>query len=157
MDKITRDLIEYYGIDTCPYKDLPHFNQINTDYVFCIPDVKPDIEQIVKVFAKGCVVETEIVKTPKGTSLEGQNITGYKLLVCGDINLKVEYVACDKTQSIHSAHTIFPFCGYVVLPENVNPNAIIKASISIEDIFSEQIDCRCIYNNITMMIIADVC
>lgn len=157
MSKITRDLVDYHGINTCPYKDLPNFNQINTDYVFCIPDVKPDIEQIVKVFADSCVVETEIVKTPIGTSLEGQNITGYKLLVCGDIHLKVEYVACNTSQSVHSAHTKFPFCGYVVLPKNTNPNAIIKASIAIEDIFSEQMDCRCIYNNITMMVIADVC
>lgn len=157
MGKINRDLIEYNGISMCPYKNLPHFKQVNTDYIFCIPDQKPDIEQIVKVWAEGCIIETEVIKTPVGTSLEGQNVTGYKLLVCGDLKLKIEYVACEVTQSVHTAHTTFPFCGYVVLPGNINPNAIIKANIAIEDIFSEQIDLRCIYNNITMMIIVDVC
>lgn len=157
MEKIQRNLIEYNGISKCGFKDLPHFRQVNVDYIFCIPEQKPNIEQVVKVWAEPCVMDTEIVKTPVGTSLEGQNITGYKLLVCGDMKLKIEYVACEKTQSVHTAHTTFPFCGYVVLSKDINPNAIIKASAAIEDIFSEQIDLRCVYNNITMMIIADVC
>lgn len=157
MAKVMRDLIEYNGINKCPYKNLPNFKQVNTDYIFCIPDQKPDIEQIVRVWADACVVDTMLVKTPVGTSLEGQNITGYKLLISGDVTLKIEYVACEATQSVHTAHTKFPFCGYVVLPEDININAIINASVSIEDIFSEQMDLRCIYNNITMMLIADIC
>lgn len=157
MGKISRNLIEYNGITQCKYKSVPYFKQTNEDYVFCIPNQKPDIEQIVKVWVDGCVLDTELVKTPVGTSLEGQNMTGYKLLVCGDINLRVEYVALEETQSVHTAHTTFPFCGYVVLPGDINPNSIIKASISIEDILSEQIDKRCIYNNITIMLIADIC
>jgi hypothetical protein len=157
MGKINRELIEYNGISECPYTDLPNFKQVNTDYIFCIPDQKPDIEQITKVWVDGCIIDTEIIKTPEGTSLEGQNLTGYKLLVCGDINLKIQYVACESSQGVHNAHTTFPFCGYVVLPKDIGPNAIVKASIAIEDIFSEQMDLRCIYNNITMLIIADVC
>lgn len=157
MGTIQRDLVSYNGISSCQYKDLANFRQLNTDYVFCIPDQKPDIEQIVKVWADACVIDSEVIKTPVGTSLEGQNLTGYKLLVCGEIKLKVEYVACERTQSLHTAHTVFPFCGYVVLPKDINPNSIIKASVAIEDIFSEQMDLRCIYNNVTMMIIADVC
>lgn len=157
MKSIQRELISYNGISSCDYNDIPNFKQFNTDYVFCIPDVKPDIEQITKVWVDACVVDSEVIKTPVGTSLEGQNITGYKLLVCGDMNLKIEYVACEATQSVHTAHTTFPFCGYVVLPKDVNPNAIITATVEIEDIFSEQKDLRCVYNNITMMIIADIC
>lgn len=157
MGKVIRDLIEYNGISTCKYSNLKNFKQINVDYIFCIPEQKPDIEQIVRVWADGCVVNTHLVKTPIGTSLEGQNVTGYKLLISGDISLKVEYVACEPTQPVHTAHTKFPFCGYVVLPKDTNPNAVINAGVDIEDILSEQIDLRCIYNNITMMLIADVC
>lgn len=157
MGIISRDLIEYNGISTCHYENLPNFKQVNIDYIFCIPNQKPDIEQLVRVWADACVIDTEVIKTPIGTSLEGQNMTGYKLLVCGDISLKIEYVACELTQSVHTAHVKFPFSGYTVLPGDINPHSLIKASVSIEDIFSEQIDLRCIYNNITMMIIVDVC
>lgn len=157
MGSIQRDLISYNGISTCFYNDLENFRQVNIDHIFCIPDQKPNIEQIVKVWADACVISREVVSTPIGTSLEGQNLTGHKLLVCGDIDLKIEYVACESSQSVHTASTKFPFCGYIVLPKGTNPNAMIKASVVIEDIFSEQIDCRCIYNNITMMIIADIC
>lgn len=157
MGTFIRDLIEYHGISTCKYSNLQHFTQKNQDNLFCLPCQNPDIEQVTKVWVDGCVDETEIIKTPKGTSLEGQHITGYKLLVCGRINLKIQYVACDVTQSVHTARTEIPFCEYVVLPEDINPNSFIKASIIIEDILSQQMDLRCIYNNITMMVVVDVC
>ncbi|MEG0013671.1 MAG: DUF3794 domain-containing protein [Cellulosilyticaceae bacterium] len=152
-----RGLIEYHGIDDCAYENLPYFNQINTDFTFCVPTQKPDIEQITKVWAKPCIVQKKIVKTPKGVSLEGQNITGYKLMVVGDIQYKVEYVANEATQSLHTAHTTIPFCGYIVLPEKFNVNSILTTSIILEDIYSEQVDIRCIYNNVTMMLVTDLC
>lgn len=157
MANIQRDLIEYSGVDTCTIKDKKNFTQLNIEEVFCIPMEKPDIEQINKVWVKGCVSCQEVVKTPIGKSIEGQILTGYKLLVCGEINLRVQYVACEATQTVHTTNSIFPFCAYVVLPADLNPNSIIKPSIIIEDVFSDQLDDRCIYNNVTLMIIVDIC
>ena len=77
-------------------------------------------------------------------------------MVTGDIEYKMQYVANETTQTLHTAHTTYPFCGYVVLPEKFNPNTMIEASVAIEDIYSDQMDLRCIYNNITMMIIVDL-
>ena len=156
MSKVTRDLIDYHGIDKCMFSSN-FFKQLNLDFIFCIPDQKPDIEQIVKVWVKPCIIHQEIIKTPTGISLEGQNITGKKLMVNGDIELKIEYVACTPTQNIHTAHTKFPFCSYVVLPNDFNSNNLVSPSVVIEDVLSEQTDLRCIYNNITLMIIADIC
>ena len=157
MSSITRNLIEYHGISACNYEQMPYFKQINVDYTFCVPSQKPDIEQVVRVWVTPCIVEKKIVKTPIGTSLEGQQVTGHKLMVSGDIQYKVQYVANETTQSLHTAHTTYPFCGYVVLPEKFSLNTIISASVAVEDIYSDQMDLRCIYNNITMMIIADIC
>lgn len=157
MANIQRDLIEYSGITNCSIKNKKNFTQFNLEDVFCMPMQKPDIEQINKVYAKGCITCQEIVKTPVGKSMEGQILTGYKLLVCGEINLRIQYVACEETQSVHTVNTKFPFCSYVVLPADTNPNSIIKPSILIEDIFSEQLDERCIYNNIILMLLVDIC
>lgn len=157
MGKKIRDLIEYNNINEYCVKNLETFKQTNVDYVFCIPNQKPDIEQIVKVWATPFIECEKLVKTPVGTSLEGQRITGYKYLIEGYITLKVEYVALETEQSLHTAHTDIPFCSYVVMPEGFNKNALITPSILIEDINSLQMDCRCIYNNITFMTIVDLC
>ena len=156
MEKANRDLIEYNGLSYCAYEGISNFKQLNVDHIFCIPKEKPNIEQIVKVWVEACIVDKEIIKTPVGNSIEGQNITGYKLLACGDISLKIEYVACEPAQSMHTAHTKFPFCVHVVLPKDTNINAIVKATVAIEDILSEQMDLRCIYNNITMIVVVDI-
>lgn len=156
MSKIQRGLIEYNGISDCP-KNVLNFKQITVENVFSIPAVKPDMEQLVKVSANGTIVHHEIVDTPIGTSLEGQILTGYKLLISGDLNIKFEYVALEETQSVHTTHNCFPFCGYIVLPKNFNRQSIIFPTVTIEDIYSEKTDSRCIYSTITMMLSADIC
>ena len=157
MAKIFRDLIEYNNINEQCLENVENFKQTSLDYMFCIPVQKPDIEQVTKVFAEPCIKCEKLVKTPVGISLEGQRVTGYKYLVEGFINLKVEYVALVTEQSLHTAHVDIPFCSYVVMPEGFNKNALMTANIVIEDINSIQMDTRCIYNNITFMTIVDLC
>lgn len=157
MAKIFRDLIEYNNINEHCVKNIENFRQSNLDYTFCIPAKKPDIEQIVKVWAEPCIECSQLVVTPVGTSFEGQTVTGYKYLIEGSIKLKIEYVALEASQSLHTAHTEIPFCSYVVLPKGFNKNRLIIPSVVIEDISSILMDCRCIYNNITFITIADLC
>lgn len=157
MGKIFRNLIEYSGINEYPYDNLKNFKQATIDNNFCIPSEKPDIEQLVKVSVKSDIVHKEIVKTPIGTSFEGQESTGFKLLISGDIDLRIEYSAKNISQSIHTVHTKFPFCDYVVLPKSFSPTAMVFPTISIEDIYSEKFDCRCIYNNISLLLVVDLC
>lgn len=156
MSSIVRDLVEYSGISNCIKGTLKNFRQINFESTFCVPNQKPDIEQIVKVYAETSICKYEIVKTPIGTSLEGQELTGYKLLICGDINYKIQYVADESSQSVHTFHKCIPFCGYVVLPKNFNKESYVNPSALIEDIVVDQMDERCVYSNINMLLIADV-
>lgn len=156
MSKFIRNLIEYEGIDSsindaCPLELTESFKQSNIDLNFCVPDCKPDIEQIVKVWVKVVPIHHQMVKTPVGVSYEGQIITGYKLLFVGDIHMKMEYVADDCEQSVHSAHTIVPFCEYVVMPKGYNAISAVKPNIYVEDIYTNQANKRCAYSNITLM------
>ncbi|MBW6409256.1 DUF3794 domain-containing protein [Clostridium weizhouense] len=156
MASVIRGLIEYNGIDNCTKNNMKNFRQINYESTFCVPCQKPDIEQIVKVYADTDIVKYEIIKTPIGISLEGQKVTGFKLLVCGDINYKIQYVADEPTQSVHTFHQSIPFCGYIVLPEKFNPGSYINPSALIEDISVEQMDSRCVYSNITLLLVTDI-
>lgn len=156
MGTIVRNLIRYEGREDCNYTN-GSFKQTNVDNIFCLPLVKPDIEQIVKVWAKAKICKYDLIKTPVGVSLEGQNLTGYKLVIMGDIKVKYEYVALEKSQSVHTASNIIPFCSYIVMPEVFNPKAIVYPMVAIEDIHSEQVSNRCIYTNITIILSADIC
>ena len=157
MSSYVRDLIEYHGIDSCGYENASIFKQFNTESTFSIPVEKPDIEQIVKVRGEASIKSYKVVKTPVGTSLEGQNVTGYKLLVSGVLKLQYEYVANEATQSVHSASNSFPFSEYVVLPSDFYPQSMLFTTVCIEDMYSQQISVRNIYNNITAMIVVETC
>ena len=157
MASYVRDLIEYHGIETCGHENASIFKQFNTENTFKLPTEKPDIEQIVKVRGEAKIKDYKIVKTPIGKSLEGQNVTGYKLLVCGTLKIQYEYVANEVTQSVHSAINTFPFCEYVVLPGDFYPQSMMFTTVCIEDMYSQQIGTREIYNNITAMIVVEVC
>lgn len=156
VGSIIRNLIQYDGIEVCNHI-TEAFKQTNVDKIFYLPIIKPDIEQIFKVWAKAYICKHKLIKTPVAISLEGQKLTGYKLLIMGDIDAKYEYVALDKAQSLHTAYGRIPFYSYIVMPEVFNPKAIVHPTILIEDIHSELINTRCIYINFTIMLNVDIC
>ena len=162
MGKFTRNLIEYSGVELvtdncCMIKKSDSFKQTTIDINLCVPDEKPDIEQVVKVSIKTNIEKYTIVKTPVGISEEGQEITGYKLLLMGDFIIKIAYVADVTCQSMHSFHVIVPFCEYIVMPKDFSPLSIVTPEVYVEDIYVRQQDCRCLFGNITFMAIADIC
>lgn len=156
MIPVMRNLIQYFGVEKCNYT-LGNFKQINVDNTFCIPVVKPDIEQIVKVWSEAKICKHKIIKTPIGKSYEGQKLTGYKLVIMGEIKMKYEYVALNETQTVHTAHNNIPFCGYIVLPERFNPSTIVFPTVAIEDIHADQCGIRSIYSNVTMLLNVELC
>ena len=156
MSKITRNLIEY-NIDNCSQIDASNFKQTNMDFIFEIPYQKPDAKSISKVWIEAVILNKQIAKTPIGTSLEGQIITGYGVLIEGELKVNIEYVANGDFQSSHTAHNDIPFSGYVVLPKRFNINSFLTETIFIEDINTSLISEKCIYNNVTLMFVVDIC
>lgn len=155
MGKVVRDLIEYNGISTYTYC-TSNFRQSHIEQLSHVPNKKADINQIVKVWVDTNVIDTEIIKTPVGRSKEGHVATGKKLLICGDINIKIEYLSCDVAQTIYVENIAIPFGTYVALPHNFNEYGIVSTTIVVEDISSLKIDSNSIYNNITLLAIADI-
>lgn len=162
MSKVMRELIEYDGITIYPYENIPYFTQLNVDYIFSIPPEKPDIDRIVSVYVQGSITDSKVICTVKGKSVEGQNLDGYDVMVSGEMFIKIEYLECGSCDicecntPINTTETTFSFYGNVVLPETINVDSIVNVSVGIEDIFSDKMDLRSIYNNITMMLIADI-
>lgn len=160
MANFVNDLIEYAGIaDVLP--TAPHaFKQFSVQEQMCLPCAKPDIEQLTKVIADVCIISTRVIKTPGGPtnmviSMEGQNLTGWKLIVEGEVRQKVEYVADEPTQSVHAAHFNMPFSTFIVLPATYQPGTPLVVTGYIEDIYAKQLNKRCIFKNVTLLVTAE--
>lgn len=154
MASIVKGLIEYSGIveDFQLPTHMTAFKQFTVQENLTIPAAKPDIEQIVRVMAEASITSTKIIKTPTGTSLEGQNLTGWKLIVEGILHQKIEYVADEPTQSVHAAHFKIPFSTFIVLPCSITNDLLATVVPYIEDIYAKQIDKRHIFKNITLLL-----
>lgn len=156
MSKIYRDFIEYNGINIDLNTSFKNFNQLNIDYNLRVSEEKPDIQHISKVWVDGHIDYHEIIKTPRGKSLTGQISTGHKLLVSGEINIKIEYFSNGSIDAMHTVNGNFPFCNYITLPVDFNGNSIILPYVYIEDIFCEVLNNRTIYNNLSLILVADL-
>ncbi|EJO5349533.1 DUF11 domain-containing protein, partial [Clostridium botulinum] len=130
------------------------FKQLSREEYFKIPCEKPDAEEILNTLVDVEVTDTNVIKTPMITSLEGQNLTGFKLIVEGVLNQKVEYIACDQQQSVHAAHFRVPFSTFIILPENYVEGTNVEVEATVEDIYSKLVDKRTIFKSITFMILA---
>lgn len=156
MPDVVRNLIQYIGIsDTIPI-DTTVFKQLNIEKIVCLPDAKPDIEQIVKVISELVIKKTKVIKTPKGTSLEGQLLTGWKLVIEGVVKQKIQYVADEPEQSVHATHADIPFSTFIVLPENFTMDTPLTILGYIEDVYAHMTNERCIFINITTLLTADL-
>ena len=157
MASVMKGLVEYSGLADIFPKDPECFKQLTVQEDLEIPSVKPDIEQIVRVIAEVVITDKYIIKTPVATSDEGQILTGWKLIVEGELRQKIEYVADEPTQSVHAAHFAVPFSTFIVLPENFSENCIVNVVPYIEDIYVQQLDKRRLFKNVVLFLDATCC
>ncbi len=159
MATVFRNLIEYVGIST--KDDIPEdvmaYKQFNIEENLKIPCRKPEIEQILKVIAEVEITSTRIIETPKGTSLEGQILTGWKVIIEGNLIQKIQYVADCPEQPTHAAEFEVPFSTFVVLSEDFQTGFPVFVDAYIEDIYVEQIGKKQIFKNVTVLVTAQIC
>lgn len=156
MASIVKNLIEYSGLaDTMPSNPL-YFKQLSVQENLTVPDAKPNIEQIVKVMAQVVITSTRVITTPVARSLEGQILTGWKLIVEGELQQKVEYVGDLPTQPVHAAEFDIPFSSFIVLPAGFIQGTPVTVTGYIEDIYAEQTGARTIFKNVTILLNAAI-
>ncbi|MGL4798623.1 MAG: DUF3794 domain-containing protein [Cellulosilyticaceae bacterium] len=154
---VTRNLVEYtYGNQCMPTQSCS-FKQMNIDTILCLPDCKVDIESILKIASEVKIDYTRVIHTPKGKSLEGNTLTGKKIIVEGHVEQKVQYVACEEAQSIHITSFSTPFMTYIVLPADYICCGEMIASGFVEDVTAQLESCRQIYMNMTLFVAAEIC
>lgn len=157
MASVIKGLIEYSGIADVFPNNPKAFKQLTVQENLTIPSVKPDVEQLLRVIANVEITDTRVIKTPVSTSQEGQILTGYKLLIEGELVQKIEYVADEETQSVHAAHFKVPFSTFIVLPFDYKEGSQITVVPYIEDIYVQQLDKRNLFKNVVLFLNAVIC
>lgn len=127
-----------------------NFKQLSIDENLTIPSQKPDAEDILNTLVDVVIIETRVIKTLKGTSQEGQILTGYKLIIEGVLHQKVEYIADEPTQTVHVAEFSVPFSSFIILPENFVEGSIIEVTPYVEDVYVKLLNKRDIFKNVTL-------
>lgn len=105
-----RNFVNIEGIsDSSNYPILginDRYTQFTVEETLTIPTVKPDVEQITEIMIEATIIDYRTIATP----------TGVKVIIDGELNQKVIYVAEEPTQSVHSAEFIAPFCTTINVP-----------------------------------------
>lgn len=84
------------------------YKQFSIHEHLCVPEAKPDIEDILEVNAYPFIDKCKMIDTPFGK----------KIIIMGRIEQKILYVADVSCQSVHFFHTVEPFCTFIELPHN---------------------------------------
>lgn len=171
MADVTKGIVR--GIGITPYSDLPDlcinpmFTEVTISELVKIPEGKPDIEDLLSIAVDVEIVSVRLIDTVKGTSNEGQYLTGHKLAIESKLRQKVKYVADEPSQSVYAAHfeNIISSIS-VVVPTTIDIGTpSVKTSIKtlfkqgrlvvspyVEDIYGELRNKRTIYKNIILLI-----
>jgi len=138
-----------------------YFTELAIPEIIKIPDIKPDIEQLVSVMVEAEISSMRLIDTPCVKSYEGQMLSGKKLVLELKLREKVVYVADEASQPVHAAHYEEVLKSvFIIVPryvEGIPIEAMLKANRVkvtpyIEDIYAEQKDKRTVFKNITLLI-----
>ena len=135
---------------------LSTFRQISIDEYLEIPCQKPDIETINNITGEVKILNCHVIQTQNAKSTEGQQLSGYKLIIHGVLKQVIEYTADEPTQSVHSAHYDVPFSNFIILPPDFVLGSKIDVEGVVEDIYSNVISKRCFFKNTTVLLVAKI-
>lgn len=148
-------------IESLLASDEKLWTQIFVPEVLCVPEQKPDIEQLISITSMVEILSQRVVKTPvlKLTTgdkpienKEGIVTTGRKLVIEGVLHQKVIYTAAVESQSVHTAEFDVPFSAFIILPVNTKLTTKYAVDVCIEDIFVSHLTKRQIFKNVTLFL-----
>lgn len=132
------------------------WTEISVPELLTIPDVKPDVKQILTVTSSVQVMCQKVINTPNAVpNYEGLQLTGLKLLVNAVLRQRITYISTVDCQAVHSAHFDVPVSAYIVLPEGTPSLSKYKIRTCIEDIYACALNNRQIFKNTTLFIKAE--
>lgn len=152
MNSELDNIVQIFGISQAFPSYSNTFKQLHTQKISYIDDSLPDIYKILRTSASLEILNSKIISSSKGISSEGQILTGNQLIVNGNINQTLEYIANDIDKSIQATEFIIPFSTYIILNKQFLYDSKLKIVPYIEDIYINPISKRKFFISIMSII-----
>ena len=149
MSRIIRDAIYYDGISDYIPSDINCYTYKSIDKIITLKEDLPSIDEIINVKVIYNLKDKKVVKTATGTSLEGQVLTGLKLLSEGEFVIRIDYSNEELNGCIYTVKEKIYFNNAVDLNLSYSINSRIVENIYIEDIYVEKNNERELIANIS--------
>lgn len=141
MSNIFNNLIEYAGISSYIPKNIRCSKEITLNTTVKLKSSTRNFSEIIKVSVFTEVIYYKVIKTPIGSSLEGQNLTGKKIIIDGLLNLRIDYLSKDSNK-VYCMNYKENFCSTLILN-----NKFTNKSIFIPTFFVENINAQLVNDN----------
>lgn len=148
---VVRDGISYNGINDYIPTDISSFTQRSIDEIIILDTIMPDLDDILKVSVSIVLDDGKIVKTAQGTSLEGQLLTGYKLLSEGMFIVRIDYCSESNNGCIYTFRKSIYFNNATTISKNKGESGKIIENVYVEDIYAEKLNERELIVNISFI------
>ncbi len=134
---------------------IQSFKQILLDKYIEIEDCMDGIEDVNDGTASVSIDNCYVIKTSKGTSEEGQILSGYKLIIHGKLQMNIEYTACTEDQQVHAAYFEVDFGSFIILPPDYVFGSNVEVTGLIEDLRFDKVDDRHLFVNAVILLISN--
>lgn len=135
-----------------------YFSQFFCMESIVLPSFKPDIKQMVSSIVEPEVISVKFIDSMKGTSAEGQYLTGKKAVLAMKITQKALYAAELPDQVICAVENVAYQCAYIVIPnliEGTEPEVLyksgmLKPKITVEHSYFTNLNKRTLFHYISL-------
>lgn len=114
--------------------DIKYFKQFNIYETFKVPNICTYSQYNIDTSIKLNIYNTKIIDTIEGLSIEGQNLTGKKLIILGSLNINMFLYSKKIRNKVISNNFSMEFSTFIVIPKEINKDVPIELRYLIEDI-----------------------
>lgn len=129
---------------------LSSFKQISIDEYINLAPSKDDIESVQQINTDINIKSYHTIKTPIATSNEGLALSGYKLIIHGEVSQIIRYSAKKPNNPIYSFEHEMPFSTFIILPNDYMLGSKIQIDSNVEYIHKTLVNPRCIFESLNI-------
>lgn len=130
-----------------------YFQQFNVYKNIALWGTRLREEQIAATRVIPCTTALKIVDTMEGTSLEGQHLTGKKLVIIGALDTKIFIQTSPCYQIGCWMEYVIPFSTFIIVPKDICRDMPIVIDYKIEDVTIKVMAEEALFISITLSVV----
>ncbi|URZ05078.1 hypothetical protein [Clostridium felsineum] len=114
--------------------NMNYFKQFNIYKTIHFPNSNINLKKEINCTSTINIVSAKFIDTPKGTSIEGQHLTGKKLVILGLLNVNLFLNGKCKYEDKAMKNIKIPFSEFIVLPTKICEDKEVNLRYLIEEV-----------------------